>query len=101
MFRRDHDLIEIHRLWIDRDETGKRAILLCEHDMRGRHQLSAPALTPPWNTCIKIKMRIMFCPSAPPQLDRRVFVGGGVSAQRADLLAHRSVSLNSMRRLRL
>src|SRR5450759_5103175 len=46
-------------------------------------------------------MRVMLLPGAPPQLDRRVFVGDDIRAQREGRSAHRSVSFSSMRRLRL
>ena len=99
MFGRHHDLVEIHRLRIDGDEADQRAVAL----PRSRHArpapAPAPALAPPVNARIEIDVREMMRPGAPPQFDRRVFVGGGVGAQ-GDCVAHRSVSLNSMRRLR-
>ena len=78
MLRRHDDLVEIHRFRIDRDEADKRATLFRKHDTHDRHQLFAPALAPPRNARIEIEMRIVLLPGAPPQLDRRVFVGGSI-----------------------
>src|SRR5262249_32241154 len=66
MLWRNDDLVEIHCFWIDRDKTDERLAALRKHDMRDRHQLLAPALTPPCDARGKIDMRIVLCPGAPP-----------------------------------
>src|SRR5512136_558890 len=100
MLWRDYDLVKVHRFWVDSYESGQRATSFCKHDLRYRHQLVAPALAPPGDAGVEVEMRIVLRPGTPPQFDRRIFISGDVPAQRARFLAHRSVSLNSMRRLR-
>ena len=76
MLGRDHDLVEIHGLGIDGDEAHHGAADFRDRDLRDRHQFLAPALAPPGDARVEIEMRIVLRPGAPPQLDRRVLVGG-------------------------
>ena len=87
MLGRDHDLVEVFRFRIDGDEADQRAVDLGQHDMGDRDQLLAPALAPPRHARIEIDMRKVMRPGAPPQLDRRLFIGGGVGAQ-GDVVGH-------------
>src|SRR5665213_1403959 len=100
MLGRDHDLVDIFRLEIDGDEADQRAVRFRQHDARRRHQFLAPAFAPPVDARVKVDFWVVLRPGPPPQLDRRVLVSGAVGPQRG-FRAHRSVSLNSMRRLRL
>src|SRR6476646_5420515 len=81
LFGRDHDLVEIVRLGIDGDEAGEPAVLLDDDNRRYRRQLLSPAFAPPGDARIEIDVWKVMCPGATPQLDRRVFVGGGVGAE--------------------
>ena len=99
-FRRNHDLVEIQRFRIDRDEASHCAGLFGDDDprcgtsslrQRSRHQLRRAA---------KSMIRIGLLPAAKPQRDRRVFVGRGIGPKPGVFCVHRSVSLSSMRRLR-
>src|SRR6478752_4331810 len=81
MFGRDHDLIEIFRFRIYRDEADYRLALFGEDDPRARHQFLAPALTPPRDARVEIEMRIVLCPGASPEFDGRVLIGGCIGAE--------------------
>ena len=81
VLRRDHDLVEIGRLGIDSDEAGHRAVDVRQHDAGRGHEFLAPAFAPPGHASVEVDMRIVLLPGAPPQLDGRVFVGGGVGPQ--------------------
>src|SRR5262249_62029943 len=95
-----HDLVEIEARRIDGDEADHHIVRFGHHDRRYRHELLAPALPPPIDPGGKIDPGIGELPGGPPQLDRCVFVGGRVGAQRECRRAHRSVNLSSIRRLR-
>ena len=61
MLRRHHDLVEIKRARIDRDEADHRAAGFRDHDFGYRQKLVAPALAPPVEPLGEIKLRIGFC----------------------------------------
>src|SRR4029450_14150012 len=87
--------------WIDGDKADQIVATFRKNDLRYRDEFVAPTLAPPRQARVKIKMRVVLRPGAPPQFNRGVFIGRGVTAERVTFFAHRSVSLNSMRRLRL
>src|SRR5262249_16083786 len=99
--RRHHDLVEIEARRIDCDEVDQRIVRSGHRDLCHRAELLGRALRPTSNPGGKVDPEVGELPSAPPQLDRCVFVGGRVGAQRESRRVHRSVNLSSMRRLRL
>ena len=88
-FRRHHDLVEIEGARIDGDEADQLSVGFGHRDGRGRHQLVAPAFTPPVEPRGEVDLRIGELPGAAPQLDRRVLVGGHIGAQCERRARHR------------
>jgi hypothetical protein len=71
-------LVEVHGFRIDGDEAGDCAAALRDYDVSDGCKFVAPALAPPIHALAEFDVRVGCLPSAPPQLDRRVFVGGSI-----------------------
>src|SRR5579872_555251 len=73
-------LVEIG-VGVDRDESDELAYFFGDDDRGLRHQLLAPALTPPRHARGEIDFRIGFEPSLTPQRDCGVFVVVAIGAE--------------------
>ncbi len=82
MLGRHHDLVEIKRARIDRDEADHHAVGLGDHDFGDRQKLVAPALAPPVEPLGKIKFRISLLPGPQPKCYGGVLIARLVTTQR-------------------
>src|ERR1700754_2701085 len=76
------DLIEVEGARIHSDEADHFSVGFGHRDGRDRYELEPPPLAPPVYPRGKIDPRIGELPSAQPQRDCRVLVGGRIRPQR-------------------
>src|SRR5262249_454753 len=79
---RDYCLIYIEGARIDGDEAEHFPVRFRHRDRGRRYDLLAPALAPPVDPLVEIDVRVGNLPCAPPQFDRRGFIGGRIAAER-------------------